>query len=395
MIQPIFEQSGIIHIFKGKQAEPIKLAIGEILTAEIMDIFPTGTIQLRIKNRVLNAQPHRQLPLTKGDTVLVKVEKPLEDGTIPLRLLSAHEEKIDQNTFQFEREVSEKLFKIFDSIFSQRMPSAKDIKQTHTEMIKTILSLPTESLSETQKSLLMQKIIDLFSMQGRTSKQLNELIKTLEDNNFPKEQISQLKNLVINDYRDLNPERLKEILLKSGVSFETKMKQALSDFEKITQIKEDLKVILNQITKEAKLQGLEEIALKAEQILRHIEGYQILSKTYQGFFTFLPVLWEELEGGNIAYKSLKREGKEYHTVFVSLNLKEHSLSFVVTMINKSFFVSFSGTPEIIGEIKSREKLLKERFHEIGMTLSGVSYVSKTEDLIKQWDIKEGNVSLTV
>ncbi|MEN2994842.1 MAG: hypothetical protein ABDH19_05820 [Thermodesulfovibrio sp.] len=395
MIQPIFEQSGIIHIFKGRQTEPIKLAIGEILTAEIMDIFPTGTIQLRIKDRILNAQPHRQLPLNKGDTVLVKVEKPLEDGTIPLRLLSVHEEQINQNTFQFEREVSEKLFKIFDSIFSQRIPLVKDIRQAHTEMIKTILCLPTESLSETQKSLLMQKIIDLFSMQGNTTQQLNELIKILEHNNFPKDQISQLKNLVINDYKDLNPERLREILLNSGVSFETKMKQAISDFEKITQIKEDLKVILNQITKEAKLQGLEEIALKAEQILRHIEGYQILSKTYQGFFTFLPVLWQELEGGNIAYKSLKREGKEYHTVFVFLNLKEHSLSFVVTMINKSFFVSFSGTPEIINEIKSREKLLRERFHEIGMILSGVSYVSKVEDLIKQWDIKEGSVSLTV
>lgn len=395
MIQPIIDSSGVIHIFKGKQAEPIKLVIGEILTAEIMDIFPTGTIQLKINNRVINAQPQRELPLNKGDTVMVKVEKPLEDGIIPLRVLSASEsEEVQKAMIQAESEISDQIFKLIESLFSNNPNSIKETKQ-QMDILKTIFSFPTENLSETQKTVLMNKIIDVIFSQQDTSENLHELIKLLEQNDFPKEQISQLKSLIITTHEEITPEKLKQTLLNSGVSFEAKMKQALFDSAKIEQIKEDLKVILNQIIKEAKSQSIEEVALKAEQLLRQIDGYQILSKTYQSFFTFLPLLWQDIEGGNIAYKSFKREGKEYHTVFVTLNFKEEYLSFIVTMINKSFFISFSGQPELLSCFKDRESILRERFQDKGMLLGGISYVSKTEELIKQWNIKEGTVSLTV
>lgn len=395
MIQPIIDSSGVIHIFKGKQAEPIKLVIGEILTAEIMDIFPTGTIQLKINNRVINAQPQRELPLNKGDTVMVKVEKPLEDGIIPLRVLSASEsEEVQKAMIQAESEISDQIFKLIESLFFNNPNSIKETKQ-QMDILKTIFSFPTENLSETQKTVLMNKIIDVIFSQQDTSENLHELIKLLEQNDFPKEQISQLKSLIITTHEEITPEKLKQTLLNSGVSFEAKMKQALFDSAKIEQIKEDLKVILNQIIKEAKSQSIEEVALKAEQLLRQIDGYQILSKTYQSFFTFLPLLWQDIEGGNIAYKSFKREGKEYHTVFVTLNFKEEYLSFIVTMINKSFFISFSGQPELLSCFKDRESILRERFQDKGMLLGGISYVSKTEELIKQWNIKEGTVSLTV
>lgn len=395
MIQPIIDSSGVIHIFKGKQAEPIKLVIGEILTAEIMDIFPTGTIQLKINNRVINAQPQRELPLNKGDTVMVKVEKPLEDGIIPLRVLSASEsEEVQKAMIQAESEISDQIFKLIESLFSNNPNSIKETKQ-QMDILKTIFSFPTENLSETQKTVLMNKIIDVIFSQQDTSENLHELIKLLEQNDFPKEQISQLKSLIITTHEEITPEKLKQTLLNSGVSFEAKMKQALFDSAKIEQIKEDLKVILNQIIKQAKSQSIEEVALKAEQLLRQIDGYQILSKTYQSFFTFLPLLWQDIEGGNIAYKSFKREGKEYHTVFVTLNFKEEYLSFIVTMINKSFFISFSGQPELLSCFKDRESILRERFQDKGMLLGGISYVSKTEELIKQWNIKEGTVSLTV
>lgn len=396
MIQPIIDSSGVIHIFKGKQAEPIKLVIGEILIAEIMDIFPTGTMQIKINNRIINAQPQRELPLNKGDTVMVKVEKPFSDGTIPLRVLSASEfEQIQRTVTQAESELSDRIFKLIESLFSQNTAATGETKKSQMDAINTILKLPTESLSESNKTAVMEKIIDLLFSQKSTSENLHELVKLLEQNKIAKEQISQLKNIMITTQQELTDEKLMKTLLNSGVSFEVKMKQALSDSFKIEQIREDLKVILNQIAKEAKSQGMEEITLKAEQLLRHIEGYQVLSKTFQSFFTFLPFLWQGIEGGNIAYKSLKKEGKEYHTVFVTLNFKEEYLSFVVTMINKSFFITFSGQPEILSYLKDREVILKQRFKDRGMLLSGVSYVSKTEELIKQWNIKEGSVSLTV
>lgn len=396
MIHSIIDSSGIIHIFKGKLAEPIKLVIGDILIAEIVDIFPTGTMQIKINNRIINAQPQRELPLNKGDTVMVKVEKPFSDGTIPLRVLSALElEQIHKTVTHAESDLSDKIFKLIESLFSQNTAATEETKKSQMDAINTILKLPIESLSESKKTDAMKKIIDLLFSQKSTSENLNELVKLLEQNKIAEEQISQLKNIMITTQEELTHEKLMKTLLNSGVAFEVKMRQALFDSSKIEQIREDLKVILNQIAKEAKSQGMEEITLKVEQLLRHIVGYQVLSKTFQSFFTFLPFLWHGVEGGNIAYKSLKKEGKEYHTVFVTLNFKDESLSFVVAMINKSFFITFSGQPEILSNLKDRELMLKQRFKDIGMLLSGVSYVSKTEELIKQWNIKEGSVSLTV
>jgi hypothetical protein len=395
MIHPIIEQSGIIHIFKGKHPEPIKLVIGEILTAEIMDIFPTGTIQIKINNRIINATPQRELPLNKGDYVMVKVEKPLEDGTIPLRLVSATEaDSIKQAVTQSEIEISEKILKLIEFMFSQKMALPKETKQSH--IVKAITSFPTENLSETQKAMLMQKIIDFILSNSRITENLFELMRLIELNNFSKEQISQLKNLIISSSNDLIPERLKEVLINSGVSFEAKIKQTLAGFLKIDQIKGDLQYILNNIVKEAKQQGMEEIAIKAEQILRQIEGYQIISKTYQSFFTFLPILWGEIVGGSFAYKSLKRQGKDCHTVFVNINFKEaDSLFFIVTMKKKFFYITFSGNKEVLNLIKTYENELKEQFQQRGMFLSEIKYIHKFEEFIKQWEIKEGHINITV
>ncbi len=203
MIHPLIDQSGVINIFKGKQAAPIKLVIGEILTAEIMDIFPTGTIQVKLNNRIINAQPQRDLPLNKGDTVMVKVEKPLEDGTIPLRVLSNTEaEQVKKAIIKAEGEISDKIFKVIETLFSNDLSSLKETKQPQGDILQLMLSLPTESLSETQKTSLLQKIINLIFSNKGIGGNIQELIQILESNNFSKEQISLLKNLIITNNKE-------------------------------------------------------------------------------------------------------------------------------------------------------------------------------------------------
>lgn len=397
MIHSIIDQSGLIHIFKGKQAAPIKLMIGEILTAEIMDIFPTGTIQVKINNRIINAQPQRDLPLNKGDTVMVKVEKPLEDGTIPLRVLSNTEAKeVKQAIIEAEGEISDKIFKAIETLFSNNPTALKESKQPQRDILQLMLSLPTENLSETQKTSLLQKIINLIFSNKGIGENIQELIKILESNNFSKEQISLLKNLIITSNEEFTHETLKQTLLNTGVSYEARIKQLFHEPSKIEHIKEDLKVILNNILKEAKEIGKEEVILKTERILQQIEGYQLLSKTYHSFFTFLPILWNKIEGGTFAFKSLKRQGKEYYSVLININFKESSLlSFIVTMINKNFYINFSGDKEVLNLIKTHESALREQFIQRGMSLNGVKYLNKFEELLKIWDIKEGQVNITV
>jgi len=405
MIQPIIDSSGVIHIFKGKQAEPIKLVIGEILTAEIMDIFPTGTIQIRINNRILNAQPQRELPLNKGDTVYVKVEKPLHDGTIPLRVLSSSETVEYQQKYLLQQQIiSDEIFKLIEMvmgsqenlIINQRPDISSLLNNEKIEqIIRHLLNMPTENLSDTIKDSLMEKISNLILTNTKTTTLINDLIKILDEKGIFKEQINQLKSLII-DNTDLTHEKLKQALLNSGVNFEAKLKQTLSDLSIFKTLSEDLKSIIKNIMEQATAEGMKDITDKAQHILRHIETYQFLSKTYQSFFTFLPILWNEIEGGNFSFKSFKRQGKDYHTVFVSLKIKENSfLSFIVTMISKNFYISFSGSSEILDLIKNYENELKDSFRKRGMNIGGINYVAKMEELIKQWNIKEGLISVTV
>lgn len=397
MIQPIIDSSGFIHIFKGKQTEPIKLMIGEILEAEILDIFSTGTLQLRINNRVINAQPQRELPLNKGDTVLLKVEKPFQDGTIPLRLISPTEiDEIKIPKIQNEKSAIEKILNLIENLFSGKKMLTEEANQFIINTIKTVLTIPTEAISDDNKEALLEKIINSLFSKATTLKNFNELIKLIEKYDFTSETVEKLKNLLITAERDINPEKIREALLNSGVSLEAKLKAVFNNMSKTEEIRVDLKALLYIISKEAKLKGFEEIALKAESIIRQIEVYQVLSKTYQSFFTFLPIYWSEIEGGDFAFKSLRRQGKEYYSVFVSLNFKEDGfLCFVVTLINKNFYVSFSGNEQFLGVIKNYEKELREQFKLRGMQLNGIKYFERVEELVKIWNIGEGKVSIKV
>uniref|UniRef100_A0A7C4AJS6 Flagellar hook-length control protein FliK n=1 Tax=Thermodesulfovibrio aggregans TaxID=86166 RepID=A0A7C4AJS6_9BACT len=405
MIQSVIE-SGIIHIFKGKQTIPIKLVIGEILTAEIMDIFSTGNIQIKINNRILNAQTHRDLSLNKGDIIYVKVEKPFPDGTIPLRVLSTSEVQLTkasegEEISQIIKELPTKIFKFIDSLFTPKQE--QNIETEHLNLFKTLLTLPVDNIPEAEKIPLFEKLIEFFSGKYSTSELIKDLVNLLYSKESFKEVAQQMKNMMLlYNFSATTPEKftvteekLKKALLNSGVAFESKLKKVISEAVKPENIREDLKTVLNNIIKEARAHGTEEIVEKAQQILRQIEGFQVLSKMYQSFFTFLPVLWKDIEGGNFAFKSFKRQGKDYYTVFVSLKIKDdESLSFVVTMIKKTFFVSFSGGSEILQFIKNYEAELKERFHDSGMVLGGINYFTKVEELIKHWSIKEGLISVT-
>ena len=197
MIKPVIEPTGEIYIFKGKQAEPIKLVIGEILQAEIIDIFPTGNMQIRLKDRVITAQLLRDFPLNKGDSVLVKVENPLPDGTIPLRvLISAEGQWQSKSLRSFEIQLSNKILELIESLFSNSSKSTPLLSKSYTDISKLLLSTPTENLSESQKSLLLQKVLTILFSSKSIMENLHELINLMEKSNYQRVQISK-KNFLV------------------------------------------------------------------------------------------------------------------------------------------------------------------------------------------------------
>lgn len=425
MIQPLQDSSGVIHIFKGKQAEPIKLIIGEILTAEIIDLFSTGTIQIKIKDRILNAQMQREIPLNRGDTVFVKVEKPLPDGAIPLRVLSrAEAESLKQQIQQSQREIPQRLLQLLSSVFQettvakeggvenqsatsssergnlQRAVTAteRELKITDSDFLETLrtaLSSQVERLPEQLKEALVKRVIEFLSQTKTTAQSLNEFIEVAESNPELRQEVGKLKELLLNS-PELDAQKLKRVIAQTGVLFEAKLRGFLNEPIKIVTLKDDLKALLHRVIQITEGDSSSPIKERAESLLRQIESYQVISKNFQSLFTFLPFFSAQVEGGHIGFKSLRREGKDFHTVFVSLRFGEDNpLSFVVTMINRSIFVSFSAKEELLELIRAREEELRECFMRSQLNLSGVSYHRKIDDLIKQWSIKEGVVSLTV
>lgn len=420
MIQQIVDSTGVIHLFKGKQSEPIKLVIGDFLTAEIMDIFPTGVIQIRINNRIITAQLQRELPLNKGDIVYLLVEKPLSDGTIPLRVISNLEtENYKQTLLKIQEEIPEKLLKFIEAFFSQQRPilsklvnqtqtgdqsltqvysqnNVNSLKEsTYTDLLKTILSIPFERLPEKIKESVVQRVFEFLNTTKTTSRLLTEFIDLLDRTPQFREHANMIKALFISS-TDLTPDKLKKSLLDSGVVLEAKLKEAILHTANFGNVKEDLRVIFQNIINRAKIDGAEELIERAQGILRQIDSYQVISKNLQSFFTFLPIHWNEIEGGHIGFKSLKREGKELYSVFVSLQIREDNyLNFVVVMINKIFYISFSGDEKLLNIIKNKENSLRESFRSQGFNLGEINYVSNLDDLVKQWNLKEGLLSLTV
>lgn len=388
MIEPL-QQSSIIHIFKGKSHVPIKLTVGEILLAEILDIFPTGTIQLRINDRVVNAQPHRELTFSKGDKVYVKVEKPLSDGTIPLRVMSyveANEPKAIWNVSL--RDNIPKLIEFLNTIFTK----GSELKDSEfLNLFRALINLSLQSLPEEEKMSVFDQVLKTIKNQSIT-KEISELIELLTKKNIFTEEAELLKNTLLYS-EELNPEGLKRVLNNTGVTFEAKIKNILEKGIEFGNIKEDLKFIINSIVKEAKQKGYEEIQHKAEHILRQLEGFQVISKGFDVFFSFLPILWKEFTKGSIALKSFKKEGKNFYSVFVMLNLEPEPLYFTVTLLEKNFFISFSADEKTLQLIKNNEKILKEAFSLNRLKLSSINYVSKTKEIFKHLNI-ENLVSLT-
>jgi len=128
---------------------------------------------------------------------------------------------------------------------------------------------------------------------------------------------------------------------------------------------------------------------KIEGLLKDVETFQALSKTTDSFYTFLPVTWKELKDGDVAFK----RGREGTTGGISSSCRINldlagfgSLSILVLMTNKDFFVSFKADrPESHSLISANLDELKSSFAEKGLSLKAAHVLDKTDTTMEQLD----------
>lgn len=172
----------------------------------------------------------------------------------------------------------------------------------------------------------------------------------------------------------------------------------------MTVIKRDLKAGLLQLKQVFMEQGEETIKnlfthdLTAAQkesavriidgIIKDIETFQVLSKTTDSFYTFLPINWQELKDGEVSFKRGRSDAKGMsYSCRINLDLERFGkLSVIVMMYNKEFLVSFRAeNTEFQAVLNNNAKELQNSFIARGLNLKAVNVLDSNDSFLEQFE----------
>ncbi|MFO0753655.1 MAG: flagellar hook-length control protein FliK [Thermodesulfovibrionales bacterium] len=130
-------------------------------------------------------------------------------------------------------------------------------------------------------------------------------------------------------------------------------------------------------------QTVRNLSAQIDGLLRDIETFQLLSKTNDSFYTFLPVRWQELRDGEVEFKRGRGDGKGNPSCSCRMQLdleQSGSLSVMVLLHNKEFYVSFrADDPGFQADIGAHLEELKESFSRKGLRLTSARMIDSTQD----------------
>ena len=253
----------------------ITLKAGETVKAEVIDVLSTGGVVLRIKGGILTV--NTEIPLQKNTSLLLKIlNTPQTDHKLKIQLigiLNKNEALINPKTEYLAEEIIN---------FLQTGKNRETI-------LNSIFSYIVQNInnSDTKAQRLAQNLLNSFLSSQKINLQINNT------------DISK----ILHSIKEVSPETFEKIIKNSGLFFENKIKH-----KKFSEIKDDLKyVLLNR----------KDLTQNEKQVLTGIEGYQLLSKAFESVYIFLPLLWDDLERGDILLKKSKKWKNVY---FCRINL---------------------------------------------------------------------------
>ena len=171
-----------------------------------------------------------------------------------------------------------------------------------------------------------------------------------------------------------------------------------------TAIKKDLKAGLLQLKQLIMEEGKEAVktfsgydltAAQKESAVRIIDGlikdietFQVLSKTTDSFYTFLPINWQELKDGEVSFKRGRSNAKGIsYSCRIYLDLERFGkLSVMVMMYNKEFLVSFRAeNPAFQAILNNNAKELQDAFIARGLNLKAVNVLDSNDTSLEQFE----------
>jgi hypothetical protein len=418
-ISDLFE--GLITVVK-PTGKPIPLNIGEIVKGEVLDILPAGGVTLKIKDSFITART--DIPLQKNSEVMLKVlGTPSSPNELRLQFLGPAEK--DQPTTQaFKGEALNKFLQEFSGAGAERLTSDK-IEGLLKALPSDISVMPKEVRLQLQTILQESLTSTGQNIQSRLDTLFRDLPTALK--NQPVLQGLRLEVTVSVD--KVVSEGLRGLLRDTGVALESKLKAVAElllqnpkgavdglevspaltgkraspgDIEQLLpaadreSIENDLKANLFKLKEtlaeqyagvsQKDVAVLKNVSSAVDSILKDIGTFQLLSKTTESFYTFLPVSWQQLKDGDIAFKQNKG-GSSASSFSCRLNLDLDNLGKLVIMVlfhNNEFFVSFRPDNENFRSLlASQVEHLDKQFNGKGLNLKSVRVLDKDDTSLEQ------------
>lgn len=348
---PLIIQSDNLITFLKAAGKGIRLEIGDIVKAEVINAMESGDVALRIvqdngKGGIIIAKSN--IPLMKGETVLLKVMG--GDSEIRLQLVGKSFESQMQPAKEVVAEIPENILKALSELSASRMKNAD-----FTLLRSLFRSIPENIKTSHPEFSLLEKIMP--------------------------------------EIERLNAGLLKKSVEESGILFETKLKFEVKGTESnlktdnisslITET--DQKGLLlrikdlmtdDHVTAALRSSGLkpEEIINGIEKFIRNIEFFQVTSRINDMLYTFLPVVWQELKDGELSFRRQRDDERESYTCDINLDLEPAGkLSASVTVFEGSFYVSFNTEkPETKDLLLAEKKRLEQQFADAGLRLQVIN-----------------------
>jgi hypothetical protein len=414
--------SGLITVTK-PLGKPISLNIGEIVKAEVVDLLSSGGVTLKIKGSYITART--DMPVQKESQITLKVmASSSAPSELRLQFLGAAENS-QTETSDLQGAALGRLVKEMAGLNPKNISAGnvtnlvkalpQDINQIPQDVRQQLLNILREGLQSTGRDI-----------QSRIDALFRDLPLSFKNQSF----IQGLQLDVAVSAEKLLSDGLKGLLRDTGVALEAKLKAVAellqsaskassaagepataatkaafgSDLKSLVStadrmsIENDLKTNLLRLRESLtaaseSMPGKDISSIKSsisavDGMLKDIESYQLMSRATGSFYTFLPVSWQELRDGDIAFQNNDEEGKiQSSSCRLTLDLDNFGkLVVMVLMHGGEFLVSFQPEKAEFRKLLSANMDgLDEQFREKGLNLKAARVLDSEDKLLENLD----------
>lgn len=408
--------SGVLSVEKA--GKPLQFKIGEVVNAEVLENLPSGSIELKIKGSVVTAET--SIPMEKDTVAYFKVTSlPVDGQQLALKYLGSEPkaqladpkaQALGTLLKSLTAAVESGSGKVDSALIQSLLKSLPDdVAEIPRDMRAQLQNLLTSSLKSTGESI-----------SARLGAILGPLVPEGEgDATLP------LQNRLMVDVERLVGSSLRTSLSNTGVVFEAKLRaEALGSLLEtapsapagkpevegptVPAVRHDLKALLvalkaaidsGEIDGSVKAPTSHQagsagaasqptLAQQVDSLLKDVETFQLLSKTTESFYTFLPIHWQQLRDADIAFKrGAAGKGGKLYSCRINLDLEQDGrVSVMIMKNNADYTVSlWAEKPELKARMAEHCDELKELFRQSGLSLSTVTFLETREAIQEQFD----------